>query len=118
MAIADGRLAAAEILADCAVETPDPVRAKKKDINLDDLLRKKAFREYGIRPVETPLADRKNFNLVMAGYSQEDAIQEASRCLQCDEICNVCVSVCPNLANFSYTIDPVTWSLQKAVIQA
>lgn len=45
----------------------------------------------------------------------EDAVKEASRCLLCDEICNICVTVCPNLANFGYRIDPVRYFLQKAI---
>ncbi len=57
----------------------------------------------------------KNFSLVMDSYSKKDAMAEASRCLSCDVICNVCVSVCPNLANYSYKIDPVHYHLQKAV---
>jgi putative selenate reductase len=117
-AIADGRLAAAEILNDLAVELPGIQRNSGKNVNIRELLKKKATREYGISPTETPVDDRRNFNLVMAGYSKEKAEKEASRCLQCDEICNVCVSVCPNLANFSYNIEPVSYSLKKAVLQA
>ena len=30
------------------------------------------------------------------------AIQEASRCLQCGDVCSVCVTVCPNRANHYY----------------
>ena len=33
----------------------------------------------------------------------------------CDELCNVCVSVCPNLANWSYEVEPETILLKKIV---
>jgi len=117
-AIADGRLAAAEILSDLSIEIPVEIKGSPKEIKPSDLLKKKAYREYGVSPTETPVEDRKNFKLVMDSYSQEDAVKEASRCLYCDEICNVCVSVCPNLANFSFSIEPVSYSLKKAVMQA
>jgi len=116
-AIADGRKAAAEIIADLAISQPVKVNHAKKNINTTELLHRKAIREYGISPKETPLGDRRNFDLVMSSLSPEEARKEASRCLQCDEICNVCVSVCPNLANFSYEVEAVKYNIQKAVLQ-
>jgi putative selenate reductase len=79
-------------------------------------MHRKATREYGCTPKETAMDQRQNFNLVISSLSQEQARKEASRCLQCDVVCNVCVSVCPNLANFGYQIEPVMYSLQKAVL--
>lgn len=114
-AIADGRKAAAEILADFSLSSPETGKSLKKNIDYPELLHRKAVREFGISPGETPLTDRRNFNLVMGTLSQEEAKKEASRCLYCDEICNVCVSVCPNLANFGYRIDPVNYHLQQAI---
>ena len=35
--------------------------------------------------------------------------------MYCDELCNICVTVCPNLANQQYEIEPVTYNLQKIV---
>jgi len=35
-------------------------------------------------------------------------------CLYCDEICNICTTVCPNFANYSYEISPVRFNLKKA----
>jgi putative selenate reductase len=131
-AIADGRKAAAEILSDFQDRHPVnslPGMPKENDrittnavqvrakIGFPELMHKKAIRRYGHSPAETPLTDRKNFKLVMTSYNKEEARQEASRCLYCDEICNTCVTVCPNLANFSYTIEPVRYRLQKAVIK-
>ncbi|MCX6246021.1 MAG: FAD-dependent oxidoreductase [Bacteroidetes bacterium] len=114
-AIADGRKAAEEIIADLSLENRKNRRKPEKEIDFPELMKRKSIRQYGVSPAETPLDDRMNFSLVMDSLSGEQAVEEASRCLQCDEICNVCVTVCPNLANFSYRIDPATYHLQKAV---
>ena len=114
-AIADGRKATETILADFSLPELGKGRKVPKEIDFPELIRRKAIRQYGISPSETPLNDRKNFNLVVDSLSVAQAREEASRCLYCDEICNVCVSVCPNLANFSYRIEPVSYKLQKAI---
>jgi putative selenate reductase len=114
-AIADGRKAALEILADFSLPGPETLKSAEQNFDFRQLLHRKSVREYGISPGETPLSDRQNFNPVMRSLSQEEARKEASRCLYCDRICNVCVGVCPNLANFSYRIDPVKYQLQKAI---
>ena len=115
-AIADGRKAAAEIISDSGLNVISEKLKINNINNLEDLLKKKATRTRGIVPTESPLTDRKNFDLVTTTFTTGEAMQEASRCLYCDEICNVCVSVCPNLANFSYTLTPVHYQLQKAVL--
>jgi len=114
-AIADGRKAAVEIISDFGLSPEINNAQGSKITNLDELLKMKATRLYGATPKESSLAERKNFDLVTTVLSPEEAHDEASRCLHCDEICNVCVSVCPNLANFSYSISPVHYRLQKAV---
>ncbi len=141
-AIADGRKAAVEIIAGCSENTaenrevnmmglksfipgihPD-VNSKisvlrnnySKEDDINKLMHRKAIREYGYYPKETPFSQRFNFDLVIATLSPEASMKEAKRCLQCDIICNVCVSVCPNLANFGYRIEPVSYSLKKAVL--
>ena len=117
-AIADGRKAAAEIITDLSAPKIDKALNARKNIAIHELLHKRAIRKPGVSPEETPHDGRRNFDLVVASLSPEEAMEEASRCLYCDEICNVCVSVCPNLANFSYHIEPVRYHLQKAVLKA
>ena len=129
-AIADGRKAAEEIIAGRepppsappsgqkpSPPAPTPTGVGGRGTDFQDLMRRKATREYGYSATETTLDQRKNFNLVIASLTAEQAQKEASRCLLCDELCNICVSVCPNLANFSYTVEPVRYALQKAVIK-
>ncbi len=116
-AIADGRKAAEEILTDFRISPLKQLTAVEKNISEDELIRRKSIRRFGHSPLETPFHDRQNFKPVMASFLEEEAGDEASRCLFCDEICNICVSVCPNLANFPYRIKPVKYQLQKAVLQ-
>jgi len=44
-------------------------------------------------PKQEPLARRKNFNEVALGYTEEQAIEEANRCLQCPK--PLCKDGCP-----------------------
>ena len=127
-AIADGRKAAAEIITELSDTHPLPPSPSRGGAGgevryepnpggtLPDLMHRKAVRQYGCHPTETSLENRRNFDLVISPFSPDEAKKEASRCLHCDEICNVCVSVCPNLANFGYQIEPVEYQLEKAVL--
>ena len=68
-------------------------------------------------PEELDLDKRNNFKLVSTTLSEKSAQIEAARCLYCDELCNICVTVCPNLANQQYEIEPVAYDMQKIVLQ-
>ena len=59
--------------------------------------------------------DRKNFRLVSETLAEDTIVKESERCLHCDEICNICATVCPNFANYSYNFGPIKYKLQKAV---
>jgi putative selenate reductase len=125
-AIADGRKAAAEIVKDTSPLRPshatgeaggEAPHAMFRGGEITDLMHRKAIREYGYGPTETAPESRQNFDLVISSLTADESRKEAARCLHCDEICNVCVSVCPNLANFGYRIEPVYYSLEKAVLK-
>ena len=113
-AIGDGRKAVEEIL-----EKQNLLNQKEhypvKDISIKEIKLKRYHREEAVKPTETQLDDRKNFNLVVSSLNNFEAIKESSRCMLCDELCNVCVSVCPNLANWSYEVEPETILLKKIV---
>ncbi len=72
---------------------------------------------------ETEHIDSRSFKIQslypadLTEISEQEAIEEASRCLQCDEYCNVCVSVCPNRANHHYQIIPQTFKYQNIHVQ-
>jgi putative selenate reductase len=82
-------------------------------MSLVDFQKKVARRQWAMHPRELPAEERLNFRVVSESFTPEEARREADRCLLCDEICNVCVGVCPNRANFSYTVKPVQFALQK-----
>jgi putative selenate reductase len=103
-AIGDGRKAAVEILRKTKFEGKEYFITKEKQVDIQQLKIRKATRQFAIKPIETPADMRRNFNLLTATLKRDEAVKEASRCLQCDVICNVCVSVCPNHANFGYEV--------------
>jgi putative selenate reductase len=88
-----------------------------KNHSKKELIIKRSQRQYSQEPFELPLNDRKNFKLVSEPPDRETIVEEAGRCLYCDEICNICTTVCPNFANYSYEIDPVRYDLQTARIR-
>ncbi len=52
----------------------------------------------------------------MLGYIAEEAMREASRCLDCDRMCSLCVGVCPNMALLTYQISPVRADLPALAV--
>ena len=116
--VADGRKIAEQITRKAGLpfslggEEP----AKREEKSITELMLKKATRIPGTHPEELPLENRKNFTIVSKTFTEEQAKQEASRCLLCDEVCNVCTTVCPNFANVYYTTQKETLTLQNIVI--
>jgi putative selenate reductase len=114
-AIGDGRRAAGSIMKK-AGHAPG-VRLAPEDRrrpNLPDLGRRQARRIFGPEMPELDPQERLNFELYVKTLTEAEAIDEASRCLQCDLVCNVCVSVCPNRANLALRAEPVSYPLQRA----
>ncbi|MFP4470195.1 MAG: putative selenate reductase subunit YgfK [Bacteroidales bacterium] len=106
-AIGDGRKAAAEITAReenlLEIELPP----KNHEIDIRQLRINKMRREHAVEVPELSPEQRMNFKLVTSTLDQKKAVKEASRCLQCDVLCDVCVMVCPNQAMLHYETDPV-----------
>jgi putative selenate reductase len=63
----------------------------------------RARRRFGPAMPERPADSRADFELVTGTLGDAEAREEARRCLQCDLLCNICVTVCPNRANIAYT---------------
>jgi putative selenate reductase len=104
-AIADGKKAAEVILSRIDGSTLKQ-KVEFEKTSLKEFQFKIAQRKFGEDPPALPIAERKSFNLVHPLIDDEDAIKEASRCLFCNDICNICVTVCPNIANIYYEIEP------------
>jgi len=103
-AIGDGRTAAKRIIEKSKIDSHKKIEVTKK-LSLAEFQKKQAQREFGIKLPETDLSERKSFELVNPVLNDEQAIKEAERCLYCDDICNICVGVCPNFANVAFESD-------------
>jgi putative selenate reductase len=107
-ALADGRKAAEAIarIADTGFHVVPS--EKTKNITAEELLYMKARRN------KSQITGQSANGLTKPVTSDEQARAEAARCLRCDEICNICVTVCPNFANQSYETRPAVFRLQTA----
>lgn len=112
-AIGDGRKAAEEIIRAAGLTEKVLQTNTPKAHDPVEIMKKRAKREFAPRVEELPLNDRKNFRLVQTPLGQNAIMDEASRCLHCDELCNTCVTVCPNLANYAYQSKKIHFPLQR-----
>ena len=118
-AIADGHRAALAVMAQAGVE-PGPEISPPDDRSPD--WRGLRFNQARRRPpVEIPRAVPEGalgFELETAALEPKAARAEASRCLQCDLLCNVCTTVCPNRANLALEVggrgEPPSYPVQAA----
>lgn len=116
-AIGDGRKAANEILENLGLEKHGSNLESRDRKSTKELMWRKSERILAQIPIETSLDDRKNFKLVSTTLTKEQAMEEADRCLLCDELCNICTTVCPNLAFHAYEITPQNLQLQNLMIR-
>ena len=116
-AIGDGRKAAVEMIAKATGSIPVMEKPERTPVSLKDHTVKRAFKIQPVTINETPLNNRKNFNRVTASLTKEEAVKEASRCLLCDEVCNVCTTVCPNTAFHSYQTNPKNYPLWRIEVR-
>ena len=63
-----------------------------------------------------PAHERGGFALIESTLTDAEAREEALRCVQCTTFCDKCVEVCPNRANYTFTIEPVRWTLPLLAI--
>lgn len=120
-AAADGRQAANNILSAAGKPLEKAIEYRfdameQRQLTPADYELKAARRVFGRHPGELEIDKRKNFEIVTQTFTPEKAIEETSRCLLCGDVCNVCVTVCPNRANISYALSagkPVEYRLQR-----
>lgn len=112
--IGDGKKVAESIKARALDDFRVSARTRGKISDLGKQQRRRARRQHGIELPETGFDERGGFDLVIRTLDDAAARKEAERCLYCDELCNVCVTVCPNRANIGFQMEPVTFTVQKA----
>jgi putative selenate reductase len=118
-AIADGRRAAEAICQEFGIETAAPavVPPQFSKEEMMSLKRTRARREPQNRAPMLPLEQRDGFDLIEETLTEEAALSEAARCLQCSTLCDKCVEVCPNRANYTFAISPMSLTLPRVSCQ-
>ena len=105
----DGRKAAEAICKELCIE-PSCQKDVPAGLTGEDIVQIKKARTMKIEPYKEehlPVAKRTGFDLVEKTLDVESARREAARCLQCTAVCDKCVEVCPNRANYAYTVTPI-----------
>ena len=115
-AAAAGKTIANNILNRKVTVTPFNSGNRVTDTDLVAMLRRRSHRQRRVRAPQTSANNRQNFDEVMLTYSAEQARAEAARCLDCHTYCSICVTVCPNLAMFTYQVDQRDQPYQVAVL--
>jgi len=114
-ACADGRRAAEAICRELEIEFEQlpshPAALSEEEIT--QVKRIRARRETQHKPERIAPAQRGGFEPIEAMLTEEAARNEANRCLQCSTLCDKCVEVCPNRANYTYRVSPVRLRLPK-----
>ncbi len=115
-AIGHGRRVTESILAACGSSSKvDIAPADDRKLDLTRQKKQNAIRIFGA-DIQKLYPDKSlNIDLCTETLDKESAMAEASRCLQCDLVCNICVTVCPNRANIALRADPVTYPLQTVL---
>jgi len=110
-AVGDARKVAAQIISKSRIPFGFEPERTGSMLNYSDHIVHKSKRIKG----EISKIKGKNFDALNSPLTKEQVIIEASRCLSCDEVCSVCMTVCPNRANVTYFVKPLRIELEKAV---
>jgi len=106
-AAAAGKAIAASILAEGKLKSEaQTMESDGADVDTVSLLQRKSRRKWRVPAPQLPCDNRQSFDEVVITYDERQARAEASRCLDCDVYCSLCVGVCPNLALQTYETDP------------
>lgn len=119
-ACADGRRAAEAICTrfNIPFEQPPSRPATLSAEEIRQVKRVRARRENQQKPQAIPVGERNGFDLVEKTLSEHAARSEADRCMQCSTICDKCVEVCPNRANYTCSIQPVNLLIPQLACRA
>jgi putative selenate reductase len=112
-AIGDGKRAAESIKGRALKASGMRSSAAVKASGPADLMKRKARRLHVAAIPETGFDERSGFDLVIRTLDEATAREEAHRCLRCDELCWVCVTVCPNRANIAFMMEPKELRIQQ-----
>jgi len=112
-ACADGRRAAEAICAHLGIpfrQPPAPMPVlSEEDIHAVKQVR--ARKEAQHKPAMIALMERVDLRVIEDAFTEEQAQAEALRCVQCTAFCDKCVEVCPNRANLTFSMQPLSLEL-------
>jgi putative selenate reductase len=118
-ACTDGRRAAEAICAEFGIEF-EQLASRPAVLSEEEILqvkRVRAQKEAQHKPEMLPVAQRGGFDLIAQTLTEGAARSEAARCMQCSTFCDKCVEVCPNRANYTYFVSPVSLTLPQLSCQ-
>lgn len=113
-AIGDGRKVTQLIIDKEKIDYNTVDKIIRERASFKELMIKKAKRVKPVVVEELAFDRRDGFELISTTLTKEKTIEEASRCLLCDELCNICTTVCPNLALFGYKAKVFKTQLQNS----
>ncbi len=114
-AIGDGRKVAEEIIKSAGINQK-LIEKPTKGSSRDELFLQRSRRAIAPSIVELHATERRNFSLVSQALPEDLIRKESERCIQCDELCSICTTVCPNFANVAWTSEIVSFPIEKAVL--
>lgn len=111
-AIADGRKTAQTIIDKEQTGYDTRNKEKRSPQTVRNLMIKKAERIQTDNNISQN-HDTLNFEHIHTTFTESEAKTEAERCLLCDELCNICTTVCPNFALLPYEVPVKNYQLQQ-----
>jgi putative selenate reductase len=114
-AMGDGKHVAENIIRSVVEQSLIKEKTSNQKLDLVEFQKKLSHREFGPAIPSLEVEDRIGFNLVHSTLEEEQAVQEANRCLYCNDICNICVTVCPNLSNLAFTVEPTELPVHQII---
>ncbi len=112
-AVGDGHRAARNIIEQSDIAVGPNTNGYSMRLDKFEYQKKLALREPGLGTPMLPAAERINFEELTRTLTTDEAKQEADRCLLCDDVCDICVSVCPNLSNLSFMAEPKSYPVYE-----
>jgi len=118
-ACADGRRAAEAICRQLGARADLPAGQLPvlSEEEIVQMKRVRARKEAQYRGAMLPPEERGGFDLIESTLTEEEAMREAARCMQCSNFCDKCVEICPNRANYTFFISPMSLMLPKVSCQ-
>ncbi len=116
-AIADGKDVALQIISKITGVKPVHKDIERVKRTREEHAHKLARVIPGVEMKTIPVEKRGLKDLVDLPMTEEEVQMEATRCLNCDEVCDICITVCPNRANVGYELIPFRKQMSKIVVK-